>query len=60
LDEAELKAIYRKTLVEGRLSDKGGAGIGMIDIFKTSQAPLQYAFTPFDEKKTFYAVSVTV
>jgi Family of unknown function (DUF6272) len=59
-DMAELKALYRKTLVEGRLSEKGGAGIGMIDIFKTSKEPMQYKFTRIDDKKTFYAVSVIV
>lgn len=59
-DETELKAIYRKTLVEGRLSDKGGAGIGMIDIFRTIKKPLEYKFTKLDDKKTFYAISVVV
>lgn len=44
LDPEELKQLYTKVLSEGGLSDKGGAGLGLIEMAKRSKKPIQTEF----------------
>lgn len=44
LDKGQLKAYYTKVLEEGTLSKKGGAGLGLIEMAKKSQKPIQVEF----------------
>ena len=44
LDKDELKAYYKQVLEEGTLSNKGGAGLGLIDMAKKSGNRLSYHF----------------
>ncbi|MFY9310192.1 MAG: SiaB family protein kinase [Bacteroidia bacterium] len=48
LDPEQLKLHYTKILSEGSLSDKGGAGLGLIEMAKRSKKPIQ---TEFKEHK---------
>lgn len=60
LDKAELKALYKKQIREGRLSDKGGAGLGFIDIARKTGEKLYYNFLPLDDKVSFFMLIITV
>ena len=51
---AELKQMYMKQIKEGKLSDKGGAGLGLIDIARKTGEKYQYQFLPIDEKYCFF------
>lgn len=42
----ELKEFYKKQLVENELSEKGGAGLGLIEIARKSGNKLLYEFEP--------------
>ena len=44
LDRDGLKARYRQQIEEGRISERGGAGLGLLDVRLKSGAPIQYAF----------------
>ena len=44
LDKDQLKAYYTQVLGEGILSKKGGAGLGLIEMAKKSQKPIQKNF----------------
>lgn len=44
LNKEELKVLYTKVLEEGAISEKGGAGLGLIEMAKKSQKPIQMAF----------------
>jgi len=44
LDKDELKVYYKQVLEEGTLSNKGGAGLGLIDMAKKSGNRLSYHF----------------
>jgi hypothetical protein len=48
LDKEQLKSLYTKVLEEGGISNKGGAGLGLIEMAKKSQKPIQ---TDFKELK---------
>ncbi|MDA3780850.1 MAG: SiaB family protein kinase [Bacteroidales bacterium] len=55
LNGYELKALYNKTLAQGDLSEKGGAGLGLIDMAKKSAQKLEYKFiNTSDQKSMFY------
>lgn len=50
LDKDELKALYREVLENEEISDKGGAGLGLIEMARKSGQKLEYVFNDFDEK----------
>jgi len=50
LDVAALKEYYRETIRNGRFTDKGGAGLGFIEIAKTASKPLSYHFDRISEQ----------
>ena len=60
LDKDELTELYKKQIKEGRLSDKGGAGLGMIDIARKSGHKLDYNFHKISDKYSFFSLDVTV
>ncbi len=49
LDKEKLQAYYMKILEEGTLSSKGGAGLGLIEMAKKSQKPIQSDFRKCEE-----------
>ena len=55
----ELRILYRQTITDGKFSEKGGAGLGIIEIAKISGNPLQYSFTPIDQDYSFYTLKIT-
>ena len=57
---AELKAMYKKQLREGKISGKGGAGLGLIDITRKTGNPLDYMFFPADDKNKYFVLKVKV
>lgn len=60
MEKDELKAYYKKVLNEGRMSEKGTAGLGMIDIARKSGQPLGYSFMPINDKTTFFSLAVKI
>lgn len=54
MDQLELKQAYKQTLREGSFSDKGGAGLGLIEIARKSKEKLRYRFDPMGEDKYFF------
>ena len=45
---------------EGRLSDRGGAGLGFIDIAKKTGEKLIYSFLKINEKRSFFVLTSTI
>ena len=48
LSKGELKELYRKVLTNNQISDKGGAGLGFIDMRRKSGLDLIYDVEYFD------------
>lgn len=48
--EAELKLLYRQTISNGHFTEKGGAGLGLIEMVKISGNAIQYEFDPIDDE----------
>jgi len=56
--QEEIKEAYQKQLVGGELSNKGGAGLGMLQIAINSEGNLDYTFQDVDENKKFFLLEV--
>lgn len=56
----ELKQLYKSSLASGGLSEKGGGGLGMIDIARRSGKKLDFGFIPFETGRSFFSLNVKV
>jgi len=56
----ELKKMYKKQLREGKISGKGGAGLGLIDIARKTGNHLDYMFFPADDTTKYFVLKVRV
>ncbi len=60
MSKEELKNYYKRVLNDGGLSEKGGGGLGIIDIAKKSGQKLDYEFLPLDEVSSFFSLNVKI
>ncbi len=61
MDKAEIKDAYRKRLKEVmKLSERGGAGLGFIDMRKKTGNPLIYEMETINDELKFFSLKVTV
>lgn len=60
MDKDQVKDLYKSVLAEGKLSEKGGGGLGMIDIARKSGEKLDFGFIPFGEDQSFFSLNVKV
>jgi len=58
MDVDGLKQLYKRTLREGSFSDKGGAGLGLIEIARKSRGALEYTFDELAGGKYFFTFNV--
>ena len=56
----ELKVMYKTQLRNGKISVKGGAGLGLIDIVRKTQQKIQYQFIPLDDNNIFFILKVEI
>lgn len=61
-DVDELKQMYKRQIKEGRkLSEKGGAGLGFIDIARKTGNKIEYNIVPVDdESNSFFILAVKI
>ncbi len=59
LNAEELNLLYRKTLRAER-KPGGGAGLGLIDIYRDSCSRVKYEFSQIHENQLFYSISINV
>jgi hypothetical protein len=60
LEKEDLNELYKKQIKEGRLSDKGGAGLGFIDIKRKTGKNLEYHFLPINDNISFFLLTSTI
>lgn len=60
MNKEQIKERYREILSEGKISEKGGAGLGIIDIAMKSENKIEYEFVPVKDNITFYIFKVKV
>jgi hypothetical protein len=60
MNNDDLKELYRKVLNNDTYSDKGGGGLGIIDIARKSEDKLDYGIVPIDEFNSFFSLNVKI
>jgi hypothetical protein len=60
LDREELKQLYKDVLNSDVRSDKGGGGLGMIDIARKTGNKLNYDFAPLNDEYSFFSLNINV
>lgn len=60
MNEEELKEYYKKVLRENRLSEKGGAGLGFIDMAKKTKSKIPFQFIDLNDKTDFFIYQVQI
>ena len=60
LDKDGLKQLYKDIIKNGSLSEKGGAGLGFIDMARKSGQKLRYDFEPINDELTFFSLRTTI
>lgn len=56
----ELKEMYKRQIKGGSISEKGGAGLGLIDIARKTGERLDYQFLQLDEDNFFFILKVEI
>ncbi len=59
-DNAALKELYRSIITNGKFSAKGGAGLGFIEIAKTTGSKLEYTFENLSKEYSLYTFRVSM
>lgn len=60
LDRTGLMEAYKKTITNGTFTEKGGAGLGLLEIAKISALPIIFSFTNIDDSHTVYSIEVAI
>jgi len=59
-DKDGLKELYKTQIKEGRISEKGGAGLGLIDIARKSGRKLEFSFQEINPNFSFFILTTKV
>ncbi|MBO7142864.1 MAG: SiaB family protein kinase [Bacteroidales bacterium] len=60
LNQDELKKFHREMLTTGSMSDKGGAGLGLIEMSRKSGNKLLYSFERLDDEYTYFYLQTLI
>ena len=60
LDSEEIKALYKLVLNNHEFSNKGGGGLGIIDIVKRTESKLEIEVFPFNQEYSFCSTNINV
>ena len=60
LDKEELRALHKTTMENTTISEKGGAGLGFIDIKKRTGTEYEYYFEPLDAEHCFFILTIRI
>lgn len=56
----ELKEMYKKQIKGGEISERGGAGLGLIDIARKTGEKIEYQFLPHTDDKMLFIMKVEI
>ncbi|MFC2175392.1 SiaB family protein kinase [Bacteroidota bacterium] len=60
LNKEELKTLYKEMLNSEKRSDRGGGGLGMIDIARKTGKKLNYDFITLNNDYSFFSLNINV
>ena len=60
LNRAELKEKYRDAIMEAKITDGGGAGLGIIDMAIKSENRMEYTFNDVKDDISFFILEIRI
>ncbi|MBR3568458.1 MAG: SiaB family protein kinase [Salinivirgaceae bacterium] len=60
LTQNEVKKLYNKTIHHGQITEKGGAGLGLMKILRSSREPIKYTVTDIDSECSFIDLTISI
>ena len=60
LSQSDIKKLYNKTIHHGQITEKGGAGLGLLKILRSSKEPLKYVVSDIDGKSSFFDLLISI
>ena len=60
LDKDGLKALYKDIIKNSDISEKGGAGLGFVDMARKSGRKLEFDFQKLDDNFSFFSLKTTI
>jgi Family of unknown function (DUF6272) len=60
MNEEEIKSYYKQKMLESRISEKGGAGLGFIDIVKKTGNKIEFHFEKINNVTSFFIVKTLI
>jgi hypothetical protein len=59
-DKEGLKEMYKDIIKNSQISEKGGAGLGFVDMARKSGEKLEFSFSNMDEEYDFFCLKVNI
>ena len=60
LDSVSVKKVYNEAIHQAHISEKGGAGLGLLKIMRCSREPIIYTTTATDQNSSFVNLSISI
>jgi len=60
MNKEEIKAYYKKKILESTISEKGGAGLGFIDIVKKTGNKIEFHFRKINDIASFFIMKTYI
>ncbi len=59
-NKEQAKRVYKEIIGNGRFSDKGGAGLGFLEIRRVSENNFNYQITPVNDEYSYFTLKIYV
>jgi|SRR3972149_3845152 len=56
----ELNELFVKQMKVGQINNKGGAGLGLIDLVRKTGSKLQYEFIPLNKQEHYFVIAINI
>ncbi len=60
LDSGGIRKLYRKIISDGKFNSEGGAGLGFIEMAKSSQGKINYNFKHVNNSNVFFTINLEI
>ncbi|MBR5168636.1 MAG: SiaB family protein kinase [Salinivirgaceae bacterium] len=60
LDSVSVKKVYNEAIHQAHISEKGGAGLGLLKIMRSSNQPIKYESVSVDERCSLLTLTIRI
>jgi hypothetical protein len=60
LKQDQVQKLYLDILEKGEITDKGGAGLGILRVIRDSGRTMDFSFVPVDERQSFFCMEIKI